>query len=952
VLEAAAGGQTLADPLNAPEVSRGRLIARVKHSAPRLLRLIAPAGYGKTTFVHQLRDGYSRFAICDCDGAQSVIELSRRVVSALSFALPDRADSLARQMVSLKADEPSHWRDLALRSWSANDVPAELVVFDNLEQLHEAADSQELIARLLERTPPSRTVAFCSRIPVTIRVSRHLLPHLTLSIGVDDLAFDHSEFLAAFEGVTIAHDLLDRIEQMTRGWPLAVRLFRRLAVESGTSAILLEPGAIAFADLYDYLRDHVLALFEAHHITALLACTAIPDATETDVALALAKPTGAREALAGIMPFLARSEKGSFVPHPLIAQTLRERFPERCESILKGVADAHYAAANSLRAAQLYLSAGDTERAAKSLDVHDMFVVPTWPLEFAEIVTKIPDEVAIRYPALYSATSILRSPQLTPEEWAVKAALVWEALPPDALPSTRASAFGAYAAALMNLGKLDAADDLLHAYDASRRMDDSAGAMCASLIRTGLATWRGKFSGLEQSRADMSPAISASAGWHAQFLYEFDARHHRCRGNWAEERRALEHALEFARRSNMPTIPLWVLTYQAFGGWLAGDERYYEARLAELKRETYEGVAKGFSFFADCADGRAESSSSGYERPEIRSYAFLVAAAAATTQVDRVRWASQALSAAEASAQPFAQILAHVAVAEIEPAERFAHLKRAALLAERIESEPLRQAVTQLRDRSGAPHMLETFANRFRRFDTRKPDAVAIQILQGQAYRGGVRVELRKREFELLSVLALKGKPMSPDELLEMVWPEHDESSSIVRVYAARLRSRLGNGAIIRERDGYCNAIPVTVDLLEAEARCRGIDLRGVNEGTIGPLMHLLDELCRGAPAWLMKREWFAPYALRIEELRRDLGLSLARYRLASGDGRAALAVIAQLTSLDPCDEKARELAIRAYLAAGDALSALREYRVYSDALQHALGAEPPHWLRDLISVT
>ncbi|MBV9718690.1 MAG: winged helix-turn-helix domain-containing protein [Candidatus Eremiobacteraeota bacterium] len=928
------------------------MIDRISRAAPRLIRLIAPAGYGKTTLVHQLGSGYARFAVCDCDGAQTLIELSRRIISASSFGLTERADSLARQMVSLKADEPSHWRDLALRAWTADDPVDELFVFDNLEALYDATDLQDLIARLLAENPACRTVAFCSRVPVTVRVPRHLQPHLTLTIGVDDLAFDHNEFLAAFERIQVQREVLNQIEQMTRGWPLAVRLFRRLVIESGSSAVPLEPDAIAFADLYDYLRDHVLGLMGPHHITALLACTAIPDATELDIASAFHDDTNVRETLTEVLPFLARTGKDSFAPHPLISQTLRERFPSRCKAILKTVADAHDHAGNWLQAARLYLAGGDIERAAEALNAHDTFVVPTWPLKFAEIVTQIPEEIAIRYPALYSATSILRVPQLTPEEWAVKTSVVWEALPADTLPHTRASAFGAYAAALMNLGKLDQANELLRAYEASRRPDDFAGAMCAALIGTGIATWRGRFSGLEQSRTEMSPVISASAGWHAQFLYEFDARQYRCNGDWGAERRTLEHALDFARKSNMPTIPLWVLTYQAFGAWLAGDDRYYEARLAELEAEIYEGAAKGFSFFVDCARGRAESTSSGYERPEIRSYALLIAAAVASTEAERRRWAVQALSAAESSGQPFAHILARVALAELDIAVREENYESAVSLADAVESEPLREALSALRNQSARGNMLKAFARRFQQFEPRAREPLAIQLMQGRVCRGGVALDLMKREFELLCVLALKKKPMSTDDLLELVWPNQSGSSSVVRVYAARLRTRLGSDVVIRARDGYSIAIPVLVDLLETEARCRSLDLESPDPATIPSIKSLFDALCVSAPSWLVKREWFAPYVPRIEELRRKLGLTIARYCHANGDERGALSAVAELTALDPCDERARELAIKVYLGTGDQLNAKREYRLYREALEKSLGAEPPRWLAELVSAT
>jgi DNA-binding SARP family transcriptional activator len=935
-----------------PEVFRTRIVELVTQAAPRLVRVIAPAGYGKTTLVHQLATRFELFAVCDCDGATNVIELSRRVVGALTWGMAERTDSLARQMVSLQEADPDHWSELALRAWGIGNLPAtDLFVFDNLEQLAAASEVRELIARLLATAPASRTVAFCARVPVAARLPRHLVPHLAVTIGAEELAFDHEEFLAAFAGASVSRRVRGQIERMTRGWPLAILLFRRLVMERRFEAKTFDEHAIAFSDLYDYLSDHVLALLQSEQLTALLACTAIPEATEADVELALEGAAPVREALAGILPFVARSKRQSFAPHPLVARTLRERFPERCAEILERVADAHRDAGTSLRAAQLYLTAGDTERAAAALNESAALVAPTWPVEFGQVVTQINEETAVRYPALYTATSILRASQITPEEWAAKVETVWGRLPAGTPAHVRASAFGCYAAALMNLGKLEEVAHAVSAYRASLDSEDYAGAMSVALIRGGLDAWLGRFPQHQANRANLAPAVASSAGWNAQFLYEMEARMHRVRGDWAEERRVLEHALELARKSNMPTIPLWVLTYQTFGAWLAGDDRYYEARLSELEGHIYEGVAKGFSFFVDCARGRAESASAGYERPEIRSYAFLLAAGTASSDDDRAKWAARALSAADTSAQPFTRVLAYVALSEIDARSRDQLYDRAASLAVGIESEPLHQAIVALRRRSGESGMLDAFARRFERARSRSCDALSIDLLAGQVRRGPMIVGLMRREFELLSILALKRKTMAADELLESIWPNHGGPGNVVRVYVARVRSRFGNDVIAREREGYRLAAPATVDLVEIEVKCRNLTIENLDDETIASLWTTFEALCNGAPSWLLQREWFLPYVPRIEDLCRRLGLLIARYRLANDDSSGALAAVAELVKLDPCDEAAREVAIRARLAKGDQIGAIREYNMYRDVLSSSLGAEPPRWLAALVSV-
>ena len=62
---------------------------------------------------------------------------------------------------------------------------------------------------------------------------------------------------------------------------------------------------------------------------------------------------------------------------------------------------------------------------------------------------------------------------------------------------------------------------------------------------------------------------------------------------------------------------------------------------------------------------------------------------------------------------------------------------------------------------------------------------------------------------------------------------------------------------------------------------------------------------------------------------------------LERGDPELALSYAQDIIAQDPCDEPARELAIRAHLAIGDRAAALRQYRQYRDVLKTEFDAEP-----------
>ncbi|HEX3672005.1 MAG TPA: hypothetical protein VHT92_09935 [Candidatus Cybelea sp.] len=606
-----------------------RLLRSVARADARLLRVVAPAGYGKTTLIHQLGRTFETYSVCDCEGAAGVVELCRRVLAAIAGAAADEVVGLSMQIVSLQ-DDPAQWSDLAKRVWAASTGRRELFVFDNLEGLAETVACRDLVTQLIALSPVHRAVALCSRVHVGLALPRQVVPHLSIRIEAEDLAFDSDEFYQVFEGTSASAAVLQRIEEIANGWPIAILLLRRMLLEGDSAPAKLLENQVAFADLYDYLSEHVLSTLSEEQMSTLLTCVAVPETTQRDLELALNRDQERVRAIVDTVPFVARSAS-LLIAHPLIAKTLRERYDADCTELLRRVADGHSAHGALLRAARLYAAAGDKESAAATLERGNWLATSTWPIEFAQIVSQIDDETILRYPAVWTATSIVRACQQTPEEWRAKTYTVWTSVQSDERPHVKAIAFSAYVAALMNLGRLDEAMIMVRTRPPCLDPDDFSVTMSSALCAAAIDAWTGRFGRLREYRAQLEPVIAASAGWHSQYLYEIEARVQRTNGDWPAERRALEHAMDFGRSSNMATIPLWVLTYQVCGSWFAGDNVYCQARVAELESEMYAGIAKAFSFIVDCARGRAAGAASGYERPELRAWGISLRRPVATT---------------------------------------------------------------------------------------------------------------------------------------------------------------------------------------------------------------------------------------------------------------------------------------------------------------------------------
>jgi len=80
--------------------------------------------------------------------------------------------------------------------------------------------------------------------------------------------------------------------------------------------------------------------------------------------------------------------------------------------------------------------------------------------------------------------------------------------------------------------------------------------------------------------------------------------------------------------------------------------------------------------------------------------------------------------------------------------------------------------------------------------------------------------------------------------------------------------------------------------------------------------------------------------------------MRLATDALGRSGPQDALALAHEMIAYDPCDEPAREIAIRAYLQLGDRAAALRHFRQYRDTLQSELQCEPSSSLLELVGGT
>ena len=230
--------------------------------------------------------------------------------------------------------------------------------------------------------------------------------------------------------------------------------------------------------------------------------------------------------------------------------------------------------------------------------------------------------------------------------------------------------------------------------------------------------------------------------------------------------------------------------------------------------------------------------------------------------------------------------------------------------------------------------------------------AVRIDIASCQVTIGGRAVSLTNRELELCLALGVHHNPMPREALATLIFPDLDVEAGLnrVKVYVHRVREKISPAFISCGRFGYALCAGVTTDLSEygdllALLRAQPF----LTDDDRAALRTIVTRSCAARNAAVWRWQWFAPVELRIANL-----ASQAAERLAQDAfGRAATAELIDLAQIiarrDPCDEQGREIAIKAYLAAGKRHEALAEFKCYADALHRELGAAPSAHLRELL---
>ncbi len=953
---------TLAPPAPASgDVLRTPLVERIRAARPAIVALVAPAGFGKSTLVRQLLADYPAHGVCDCRGVGSDVELARRLLPALADENPERSLSLS-QSETIIGDGHGSAADrveVAVAAWRVRGGPSAFVLENGEDALRDPG-ARAFLARLLANRPEGRTIVICSREPLRVHLSRFAPPHQILSLRADDLAFRPAEIAAVLAPAGAAPGAIERVAAISGGWPIAVLLLARFAAEGRLEPLLDRLDDVAYEELHEYLADQVLGNAPPAVTDALLACAAMPQAGERDVRLAIGD--AGYEAFAEFQktsPFVTRDGAGTFTVHPLVASTLGERHPARIDALLAPVAAAYATAGEFQRAAEIQLARGDQLAAATALERVEVIEDAAPPIAYARVLASLDRPVVMRFPRLWAVTAMLRTFSVDSRAMLEEAEAIWQRLPPDAPPIERIYLYVFRVMFMSYLGEFERALALVDDFRAQIAAPDvPTTRMHAWLLylRSLMTARMGRLREAERDLEAAWPFINAMHVMGSGTLATLGADVARVRGDRRTEREKLARALEHSRKSGLSNFIARDEAEAAFGAWLAGDDADYTQHGFALEAEVAREGVRGFAFFVACMRGH-ERAPEPTDNVKWVACGHLIAAATGDDGPARLQHAELAREAAAFYRSPFGQVLAALALAELDPARQRALRAEAAAIAQRIDAPTLHEALAALgRGEDGG--FLAPFVRRYRTSPPAPGTGLVVELVTGRVLRDGVPLTLAEREHALLVAVAMRPEALTRERLTDMLWPDLGESAArnAFHVCLHRLKSRLADeGAVVRTREGYRLGSDVRVDLWEID-RTLG-QLRSVGAGRLdarqtAALRALYDGVRAARPAKFAAWEWFEPTERHLCELRCELAQALANAALDEGRPQDALALALEMIAYDACDEPARELAIRAYLESGDRAAALRHFRQYRDTLEAELQCEPSEALAKLVGAT
>jgi LuxR family maltose regulon positive regulatory protein len=314
-----------------PFIKRPRLTRLLDEAQARVLMLVAPAGYGKTTLAHEWlegRRGASAWYTC-IPASADVAALAVGIGEAAAAVVPGAAERLRTRLRVTNAPE----REVeVLAELLAEDLASwpedAWLCLDDYHFTRRSPAAEQLVERLLALAPLRLLIATRER-PSWASARRILYGEL-VELGTSALAMTHEEAGEVLAAAGPAR--LPGVLALTDGWPAAI----------GLAAVMPDfriPEEGLPSQLYEYIAEELYQSADPELQLRLCQLAVAPQPT-----LELLEHLFGEEAQSVVedairLGFLTARGGGSFDLHPLLRAFLEEKLRERGEGVVAEVSD-------------------------------------------------------------------------------------------------------------------------------------------------------------------------------------------------------------------------------------------------------------------------------------------------------------------------------------------------------------------------------------------------------------------------------------------------------------------------------------------------------------------------------------------------------------------------------------------------------------------------------------
>jgi ATP/maltotriose-dependent transcriptional regulator MalT/DNA-binding SARP family transcriptional activator len=376
-------------------IGRARLAARVGDALDKgSVVITAGAGSGKTMLLEQALDGRAVAWLSCSEAERAPGALLIRLIAAIADAVPGASDAFGEQLARGldPIDLTAATREL-IAELSRLLIDPLVVVIDDGEQLEDASDSISLIESLIRAEVPTLRVALASRRALGLRLAKLRAAGGVTELSATDLAFDAEECEALIRARTGADPSpadVDRMMEVTEGWPLGITLAAAMVERGGLAALDQLDTA---SDLRSYLSEELLDSLDPQlHVMAVDLSVARLVTPEVVSALGHPDDAGRRLESAGVALRWV-DDRGSFTFHPLLRKFLLDELdqdPNRARRLQTAVAPAVAASGETNEAIDHWIRAESWPEVVSAIERHGVAQVRASPQLVAGWLESLP----------------------------------------------------------------------------------------------------------------------------------------------------------------------------------------------------------------------------------------------------------------------------------------------------------------------------------------------------------------------------------------------------------------------------------------------------------------------------------------------------------------------------------------------------------------------------------